>query len=41
MRLSYFTGNWPDLSWNEHCDLAESMGLGGFDLCYSAADAQN
>jgi len=40
MKLSYFTGNWPDLSWNEHCDLAENMGLGGFDLYYSAADAQ-
>ena len=40
MKLSYFTGNWPDLSWNEHCNLAESMGLGGIELRYSAAEAQ-
>jgi fatty-acyl-CoA synthase len=39
MKLSYFTGNWPDLSWNEHCDLAENMGVGGLELCYSAAEA--
>jgi fatty-acyl-CoA synthase len=40
MKLSYYTGNWPDLSWNEHCDLAESMGFQGLELAYSAADAQ-
>jgi fatty-acyl-CoA synthase len=40
MKLSYFTGNWPGLSWNEHCDLAESMGFQGLELAYSAADAQ-
>ena len=39
MKLSYSTGNWPALSWLEHCDLAESMGLGGLELCYSAAAA--
>jgi fatty-acyl-CoA synthase len=40
MKLSYFTGVWPDLSWNEHCDLAGSMGLSGLELLYSASDAQ-
>ncbi len=40
MKLSYFTGNWPGLSWNEHCDLAESMGLQGLELSYSSTDAQ-
>ena len=40
MKLSYFTGNWPDLSWNEHCDLAGSMGLSGLEFLYSAAEAQ-
>jgi len=40
MKLSYFTGNWPDLSWNEHCDLAGSMGISGLELLYSASDAQ-
>lgn len=40
MRLSYFTGNWHDLSWNEHCDLADDMGLQGLELIYTTADAQ-
>ncbi len=40
MKLSYFTGSWPDLSWNEHCDLAGSMGFSGLELDYSASEAQ-
>ncbi len=40
MKLSYFTGTWPDLSWNEHCDLADIMGLGGLELKFSPVDAQ-
>ncbi len=40
MKLSYFTGNWPDLSWNEHCNLADSMGIGGLELKFTPADAQ-
>jgi fatty-acyl-CoA synthase len=39
MKLSYYTGNWPTLSWLEHCDLAENMGLGGLELRYSAPEA--
>ncbi len=40
MKLSYFTGNWPNLSWNEHCDLADVMGLSGLELRFTSADAQ-
>ncbi|SHI19871.1 fatty-acyl-CoA synthase [Sporobacter termitidis DSM 10068] len=41
MRLSYFTGNWPDLSWDAHCELAESMGLQSLELCYSPTEARS
>ncbi len=40
MKLSYCTGNWPDLSWSEHCDLAESMGFSALELRYDAAEAR-
>lgn len=40
MKLAYVTGNWPDLSWKEHIDLAESMGFQGLELSFFAADAQ-
>ncbi|MCL1835588.1 MAG: AMP-binding protein [Oscillospiraceae bacterium] len=39
MRLSYKSGAWRDLTWREHCDLAESMGLDGLELCFSSEEA--
>jgi fatty-acyl-CoA synthase len=40
MKLSYYSGNWPDLSWNEHCDLASGTGFSGIELRYAEADGQ-
>jgi fatty-acyl-CoA synthase len=40
MKLSYSTCNWRHLSWNEHCDLAESMELDGLELCYIPEEAK-
>ncbi|MEL4106399.1 AMP-binding protein [Oscillospiraceae bacterium WX1] len=41
MRLSYFTGNWPALSFSAHYDLADSMGLQELDLLVSEAFLSN
>jgi len=39
MKLSYKINTWPDLTWNEHCELAEKMELDGLELCYSQDEA--
>ena len=39
MKLSYKADIWPELSWSEHCDLAEKMELDGIEFFYSPDDA--
>ena len=39
MTLSYKTSAWPEITWGEHCDLAEKMELDGIELCYDPAEA--
>ena len=39
MMLSYKTNAWPKLTWDMHCDLAESMELDGLELCYAPDEA--
>ena len=41
MKLSYKTNAWSELTWNEHCGLAESMELDGVELCYSHDEASS
>jgi len=35
MKLSYKSNSWPNLTWSEHCKLAEKMELDGLELCFS------
>ena len=39
MKLSYKSGAWPKLTWDEHCDLAEKMELDGLELLYCRDEA--
>ena len=39
MKLSYKTNAWPELTWSEHCDLAEKMELDGLELCFQAYES--
>jgi fatty-acyl-CoA synthase len=39
MKLSYKSNAWENLSWNEHCDLAEKMEFHGLELCYNPKSA--
>jgi len=41
MKLSYKTIAWTNLSWGEHCDLAEKMELDGLELFYSEAESSD
>ena len=41
MMLSYKTNAWPKLTWDEHCNLAESMELDGLELCYAPDEARS
>ncbi|MCL2126432.1 MAG: AMP-binding protein [Oscillospiraceae bacterium] len=39
MKLSYKADVWPELSWDEHCNLAEKMELDGIELFYAQSEA--
>jgi len=39
MKLSYKSIAWPQLTWSEHCNLAEKMELDGIELYYSPLEA--
>ena len=41
MKLSYKSNAWPNLTWNEHCDLAEKMELDGIEFCYAPTEASH
>ena len=41
MKLSYKTNAWPELTWGEHCDLAEKMELDGLELCYKENESSD
>jgi len=41
MKLSYKTNAWENLTWSEHCELAEKMELDGVELCYSPAESSD
>ena len=39
MKLSFYTGGWPNISWNDACILAADMELQGVELLYSKVEA--
>jgi len=41
MKLTYKTNAWQNLSWNEHCQLADKMELDGLELCYTPEEASD
>ena len=39
MKLSFYTGGWPNISWSDACKTAADMEMQGVELLYSKVEA--
>ena len=39
MKLSFYTGGWPNISWSDACKTAADMEMQGIELLYSKVEA--